>query len=341
MQQQVLFIGGTGNISWYCVKKCVDLGMDVSVLNRHQTVKTRRALPAGVKLIEANVYDEAECQAAVAGKSFDCVCDFICFNGEQARTAYNVFNGKARQFIVISTEGIFKRNDECVPYSEDAPLVPQGERDGYTAGKIEVEEFFQRAYFDSAFPVTIARPGYTYDTILPCSVGHNCFTAARMIMDGYPAVVAGDGENKWTYTHSSDFAELFCALVGAERAIGQSYNVMSDEVLTVNEATRTLLRALGADENRILHVKAEDVEDLRPVAIRDNIKRKMENKVFNTSKVRDLAAGVKTRVHFEDGVRRTVEWFKEDAVRQRFSEDVCRMISGVCEKYGYDVGGRK
>ena len=40
---------------------------------------------------------------------FDVVCDFICFNEEQAKQAIEMFADKTNQYIVISSEAVYQR----------------------------------------------------------------------------------------------------------------------------------------------------------------------------------------------------------------------------------------
>ena len=55
MNKRVLFVGGNGNISWYCVQKALDMGYDVWALNRGITALTRPAIQPGVKQIHCDI----------------------------------------------------------------------------------------------------------------------------------------------------------------------------------------------------------------------------------------------------------------------------------------------
>src|SRR5277367_3756472 len=79
MSLNVLFIGGTGNISLSCVAEAVKAGHRVSVFNR---AKTAVDLPRGVTAIAGDLKDAAAYrQLGKAG--FDAVCQFIAFTPEQ------------------------------------------------------------------------------------------------------------------------------------------------------------------------------------------------------------------------------------------------------------------
>ena len=75
---KILIIGGTGNISWNCVRELLDRGNSVTVLNRHQTISTRRMIDSRAKLIIADV-NEVNCiKEYISDKLYDIIIDFIC-----------------------------------------------------------------------------------------------------------------------------------------------------------------------------------------------------------------------------------------------------------------------
>jgi nucleoside-diphosphate-sugar epimerase len=56
--QRVLYVGGTGTISWSCVRRSLAAGTDVSVLNRGMPAG-RRPLPGQVNVLRADIRDRA------------------------------------------------------------------------------------------------------------------------------------------------------------------------------------------------------------------------------------------------------------------------------------------
>lgn len=91
---------------------------------------------------------------------------------------------------------------------------------------------FWREYEKAGFPVTIIRPGHTYDTLLPEAVGNGDWTIAKRILDNKPIVVHGDGTTWWILTHSADFANAFVELLGNTETIGEAFNLVGDDVMT-------------------------------------------------------------------------------------------------------------
>ena len=82
MALNVLFIGGTGQISYPCVERAVAAGHHVSVFNRG----LRSALlPAGVSSIVGELGSGA--YAELAKVNYDVVCQFIAFTPDQIARA--------------------------------------------------------------------------------------------------------------------------------------------------------------------------------------------------------------------------------------------------------------
>ena len=238
---KVLFIGGYGNISWYCTKKAIELGYEVYLLNRELTTKTRREIPKEAMVIVADYRDIEQTKQAISPYSFDVVCDFICYNAEQAKNAVALFKNKTKQYIFISSDSVYKNPDSDGLFRETSEKYKEGESSQYINGKLEAEHVFMDEYMNSGFPITIVRPGYTYDTIIPYSIGHNCFTTVQRCIDGKPLLIAGDGENKWTFTHSKDFAEAFVQLFGKKECIGEAYQLSGECVESFNTVMTKIL----------------------------------------------------------------------------------------------------
>jgi len=85
----------------------------------------------------------------------------------------------------------------------------------------------------ASVPVTIVRPSHTYDrTMIPL---HGGYTVIERMKKGKKVIIHGDGTSLWTLTHHKDFAKGFIGLLGNDDAIGESYHITSDEILTWNQ----------------------------------------------------------------------------------------------------------
>ena len=198
---KVLFIGGTGNISTSVSRLAIQRGIDLYVLNRGQ----RKADIPGVKTITADIHQPAAAAAQLAGQTWDVVVNWIAFTLEDVKNDLELFYGKTRQYIFISSASVYQKPPTHPVITESTPLYNPYWK--YSQDKIACEEFLMQAYREQDFPVTILRPSHTYDTVLPTSVGGwTDFGLVQRMRRGEKVIVHGDGTSLWVLTHAEDFA---------------------------------------------------------------------------------------------------------------------------------------
>ncbi len=328
---KVLFIGGNGNISWYCVQKALDEGHEVYELNRGMTRKTRRTVQAEVKEIICDIRNETEANNVLQDKYFDVVCDFICYDENHAKSAIKLFQNKTKQYIFISSEAVYKRVSGSLPFNESSLKYNANEIGGYVGGKVLAEETFINAYEKTSFPVTIIRPGYTYDTIMPVSLGHNCFTLAKKIKTGFPMLVFGEGKNLLAPLHSSDFAGAFSSVLCNSVTIGEDYQITSTNTLTMNEMAKLVVLALGGMNKELINIPYNDV--LKMSKDVELTKQQLSDYIFDNKKLLKIAPNWKQKVLFEDGILKTVEWFESKESYKRIDSNFETELNRLYDTY--------
>ena len=309
---KVLFIGGTGLISSACTQLAVESGVDLFLLNRGS--HPDRAL--GATPLVADLRDEAAVERALAGHRFDAVVDWIAFTPDDIERDLRLFRARADQFVFISSASAYRKPLVDWLIREDSPLAnPFWD---YARSKIACEERLMRAFRDDGFPVTIVRPSLTYgDTQVPLAVNSwaRPYTAIARMRQGKPLIVPGDGTSLWTITHNSDFAKAFVGLLGRPQAIGQAFNIMSDEVLTWDEIYRQVAAAAGA-EARIVHIASDFIAECLPEMRGTLLGDKAVSAVFDTTKIKRFVPDFRATTPFAEGIRRTLAWFDADPSRQ-------------------------
>lgn len=330
---KVLFIGGNGNISWWCTQKAIESGYDVYELNRGMTRSTRRAVQPEVHEFIADIRDEEAVAKVLGENKFDVICDFICFDKTQAERAIHLFSGRTDQYIVISSEAVYQRKSEYLPFREDTPQYDVNVNDPYISGKIMVERTFQKAYENAGFPVTIVRPGYTYDTIIQVPIGQNCFTAPRRFLEGFPLLLPGDGENLVAPLHARDFANAFIHLIGNKASIGEAYHIAAERLITWNEMAEAILGALGVNDKNILHIPYKEAIDINDFCSKVINRQHMWHYIFDHTKIKAAASGWKQTIAFAEGIKETVDWLRADEVRQRINASCDRSLMKLYERY--------
>ncbi len=320
---KVLFIGGTGLISSACTHLAVERGLELFLLNRGSDPEgALGATPLVADLHDETPAGKAATERALAGLRFDVVVDWIAFTPQDIERDLRLFGGRTDQFVFISSASAYLKPLGDWLIREDTPLAnPFWD---YSRNKIACEERLMRAYREDGFPVTIVRPSLTYgDTQAPLAVNswERPFTAIARMRRGKPLIVPGDGTSLWTITHNSDFAKGFVGLLGRSEAIGQAFNIMSDEVLTWDEIYRQTAAAAGV-EARIVHIASDFIAACMPEMKGTLIGDKAGSAVFDTTKIHRLVPYFHATTPYSEGIRRTVAWFDADPVRQKVDAEM-------------------
>jgi len=321
---KLLFLGGTGNISTACVARAVEVGHDVTVLNRGRTASRVRA---AVQVVAGDRDDGAFLRQVAEKTCFDAVVDFIAFRPEQVEAAIEAFSGRTGQYVFISSTSAYEKPVVRYLITEETPLRnPFWE---YARQKIACEERLWRARQQSEFPVTVVRPSYTYgETWIPSGFGGQDYTVVARMRRGRPIVCHGDGTSLWVMTAASDFAVGLVGLLGRDGARGEAFHITSDEVLTWQAIYRTIAQAAGA-ELEMVHVPSELIAAMYPERGGSLLGDKAWSVVFDNAKIRRFVPDYRPRVTFAEGMARSIAWFDADPARRTVNEESDRRIERV------------
>jgi nucleoside-diphosphate-sugar epimerase len=249
---RVLYIGGTGEISFDCIHESVRLGHDVTVFNRgHHNA----GLPAACRFLAGDVEDDAA-YGRLAGERFDVVCQFRLFTPAAIERDLALFAGHCGQYVFISSASAYRKPVRGLPITEAMPL--ENPHWDYSRAKAEMEE---RLRAQNRLPYTIVRPSHTYRARMPTPMG--TIEVSRMLR-GKPVVLHGDGESLWTVTHAEDFARPFARLLGAPRALGEAFHITGDRAWSWNEIFEAIAAALGVERFTPVHVASDTLVRYQP-----------------------------------------------------------------------------
>ncbi len=304
---KALFIGGTGIISTAITKQLSqDDNWELYLLNRGNR---NDILPKNVRCITADINNEEEAAKALEGLTFDVVCDFIGFVPAQLERDYRLFKGKTHQFMYISSASAYQKPLANCNVNEGTPLAnPYWE---YSRNKIACEDFLMKMYRENGFPVTIIRPSHTYDErSIPLGVhGNNgSWQVVKRMLEGKPVIIHGDGTSLWTMTHNSDFAKGFIGLMGNAHAIGEAFQITSDETLTWNQIYKSIAKCLNVPFKPYYvtsdFLAAVSEYDFTGSLIGD----KATSVVFDNSKLKKAVPDFVATTRFDQGVKMTIDY---------------------------------
>ena len=312
----LLFLGGTGNLSAACARVCHERGHQVNVLTRG-----RGSVPAEYHSLLADRKDPAAMQAALAGRTFDSVLNFIGFDLAEVQADYEVFRGKTGQYVFISSATVYEKPPRTLPIRESTPLGNAWWE--YARKKIDCEEWLLSRFRADGFPVTIIRPSHTYSRQwIPNLVSSAGYSFAARLERRETVFVADQGATPWTLTHADDFAIGVAGLVGRIEAIGEAFHITSDEALPWKSIYREIAAALGVGEPHMVEVPTGLICAAAPQLVGNLKGDKTHPAVFDNAKIRRLVPEFHAGKTFATGIRESVAWMRGHPERQKLNPQI-------------------
>jgi nucleoside-diphosphate-sugar epimerase len=319
MAMKVLFIGGTGQISYPCVQNAVAQGYSVSVYNRG---KRPDALPQGVTSIVGDLGGPE--YADLAKANYDVVCQFIAFTPDQVARDIDVFSGHCGQYIFISSASVYQKPARHYVITEATPAInPYWP---YSQAKIACEDLLNQS---EGLQWTIVRPSHTVRTGLPIMMGDSDIMARRML-EGEPTIVAGDGNTPWTLTRSVDFAVPFVRLFGKQAALNDAFHITNDRAHIWDDIQKAIARLLGV-QARIVHVPTDTLIRYNPEWVGPLMGDKSWTAIFDNSKVKGVVGDFTCAESLDDILADPIMHLKQRlAANYPAKSDFDALIDRIC-----------
>ena len=168
-------------------------------------------------------------------------------------------NRYRRKVLVASTSEVYGKGAR-VPFNEedDRVMGPTSKSRWAYATSKAVDEFLALAYHhEKEVPVVIAR---LFNTVGPRQTGRYGMVIPRFVrwaLSGEPIQVYGSGEQSRCFCNVADTVRAIIGLVEAPAAVGEIYNVGSDEEVTINELAMRVKAAAGSS-SEIVHVPYDE-----------------------------------------------------------------------------------
>jgi len=304
----ILLIGGTGTISSAITRQLAESGHDLWLLNRGNR---KNEVPASVRQIICDINDEAEVLRQIGDTTFDAVCEFIGFLPSQVERDIRLFKGRTHQYVYISSASAYNKPAANHVITEGTTLAnPYWQ---YSRDKIACEALLMKEWRENGFPATIVRPSHTYcERGVPVSVHSpkGSWPVLKRMMEGKPVIINGDGSSLWTLTWNEDFARGFIGLLGNPKALGEAFQIMSNEQLTWTQVYQCVANALGV-ELKPYYVASDFLAAVSPKEydLTGNLLGdKSLTVIFDCSKLKRAVPGFQATTRFDEGVRRCVAY---------------------------------
>ncbi len=329
---KLLFIGGTGIISSACSELAVQRGHELFILNR--SVSTKYPLPQGASHLTGDVHaGTADLSTLLARHRFDAVVDFIAFTMDDIERDLSLFRGRTDQFVFISSASAYQKPPKYYLVTEETPLENPFWQ--YSRDKIACEERLMKTYREDGFPVTIIRPSLTYGpSQIPFCVGSwlHPWTVIDRMKRRQRVIVPGDGTSLWVLTWNADIDKGLVGLLGNPKAVGEAFQITSDEVLSWDQIYLEAYQALGAEPN-VIHIPSDFIARFDDHAVGSLIGDKSNSVVFDNSKIKRAVSDFNCEVTWADGLRRALAWFETHPEFQTIDHEKTSLWDGLISAY--------
>jgi NAD dependent epimerase/dehydratase len=221
---------------------------------------------------------------------------------------YNVLQaardlGTAR--VVITSTSETYGTARTVPIAEDHPLQPQSP---YSASKISADNLALSYHLSFGTPVVIARPFNTYGprqsarAVIP--------TVITQALAGRESINLGSLHPTRDLNFVEDTAEGFIRLAECDKAIGRAVNIANGKEISIGDLAAKIIKATGSKATIIT-----DDQRIRPAA------SEVERLMGDTALLASLT-GWTPGISLEEGLARTVEWFRRDDTLALYKSDI-------------------
>jgi len=210
--------------------------------------------------------------------------------------------GRIKRFINVSTDEVYGETSlgKSEGLEEHSALEPTNP---YSAAKAGAE-MMVRAYMTSyKLPCIITRGNNVYG---PHQFPEKMIPKFTLLaMAGRELPLHGDGMSVRSYLYVEDVAEAFDTVLHHGK-IGEVYNIGTKKERTVLDVARDISAHFGrADDGQINHVRDRAFNDRR----------------YYICDKKLLALGWKERTTWEEGLKKTIEWYKSAGCKPEYWEN--------------------
>lgn len=203
------------------------------------------------------------------------------------------------RFVDFSTSEVYGRFANNVSEKDNTSQGPIDEsRWVYSVSKL-AGEYLTHSYFrENGFPIVSLRPFNIYG---PRQVGEGAVhNFIKMAISNRDLIIHGNGKQTRSWCYIDDMVKGVKCSIMKKEVLGESFNIGNSDAKVTTEELARLIITLSGSKSDIRHrgIDYPDVEERSP----------------DIEKARALL-GYSPEVGLEEGIKRTVEWYKNSGLQ--------------------------
>jgi CDP-glucose 4,6-dehydratase len=320
--RSVFITGAYGLLGSWLVKRLLELGARPTVLKRDAVAASALVLEGTerhVSVVHGDICDGELIERAIAEYEIDTVFHLAAQTivgiantaplstfETNIRGTWTVLEACRRvgvaRVVVAASDKAYGIHEE-LPYREDLPLQP---RYPYDVSKAATDLIARSYWATFQLPVAVTRFANLYgggDLNLSRLVPE----AALGAIEGRPPVIRSDGTLQRDFLYVEDAVEAYlaiCSLLDDGRGAGEAFNAGGDEPHSVLEVVELMCQIAGTGVE----------PDVRGTGTPPG---EIPRQWVDSTKLRTMS-GWAPQVTLEEGLRRTIEWYREYVHERRY-----------------------
>ena len=308
--RRVFVTGSAGFIGGWLTERLIEAGADVTCFVLDQPKESRfisEGMSKKVKVIEGTLADfdvlEKAMKAAKPEYVFHLAAQALVGVAlkdpletfeSNIRGTYNLLEVCRRHFasipIIVASSDKAYGDSKVLPYTEDLPLHGMHPYDVSKSCTDLLALTYAHTY---CLPITVARFGNVYgggdmhlSRIVPGTI--------LSVLNGETPIIRSDGTPKRDYVYVMDVVDGYIALAeNIEKTKGEAFNFGPKRPLSVLEVVTEITKAMGKNVSpKILNEAKFEIQDQ-----------------YLASDKAKKVLGWAPKVSFEDGIKKTIDWY--------------------------------
>ena len=209
-----------------------------------------------------------------------------------------------KRVLVTSTSEVYG-TAQFVPITEEHPKQPQSP---YSASKIGADAIADSFYRSFNLPVTIVRPFNTFGprqsarAVIP--------TIITQLLNGIKEIQLGDVTPTRDLLYVKDTVNGFLEIAKCDELIGHEVNIATQSEISIADIAQKIMTQINPEA--------------KIVASNDRIRPEKSEvfRLFGSNEKLKSFTGWEQKFSFEDGLKETIEWFREKDNLKQYKHDI-------------------